>query len=109
MVGDDSNNDRTESFVALTDSTKVSHYRIISKLGASDYGLRGSISVGVGIQPPGTQRRWCCRGRGGRRTTLLSWGEETTLLEQLSIGGIISVRNTSPTASGQTWMSMCRI
>jgi len=38
MVADDSNDDRTKSFVALTAGTKVLHYKIISKLGAGGMG-----------------------------------------------------------------------
>jgi len=38
MVADDSNSDRTKSFVALTNNTKVGHYRIIKKIGAGGMG-----------------------------------------------------------------------
>jgi|GEM_PF-133211 len=38
MVADDSNDDRTKSFVALTAGAEVSHYKIISKIGAGGMG-----------------------------------------------------------------------
>jgi len=38
MVADDSKDDRTKSFVALTKGTMVSHYRIIEKIGAGGMG-----------------------------------------------------------------------
>ena len=38
MVADDSNDDRTKSFVALTKDTKVGHYRIVEKIGAGGIG-----------------------------------------------------------------------
>jgi serine/threonine protein kinase len=38
MLADNSNDDRTKSFVALTVGTKVSHYKIISKIGAGGMG-----------------------------------------------------------------------
>jgi len=38
MVVDDSNDDRTQSFVALTAGTEVSHYKIIEKIGAGGMG-----------------------------------------------------------------------
>lgn len=38
MVADDSNDDRTKSFVALTAGTEVSHYKIIEKIGSDGMG-----------------------------------------------------------------------
>jgi len=38
MATDDSHDDRTQSFVALTAGTMVSHYKIISKIGAGGMG-----------------------------------------------------------------------
>jgi TolB-like protein/predicted Ser/Thr protein kinase len=38
MSADDSSDDRTQSFVALTAGTRVSHYRIIEKIGAGGMG-----------------------------------------------------------------------
>ncbi|MBU8934291.1 MAG: hypothetical protein KOO62_09820 [candidate division Zixibacteria bacterium] len=38
MAVDESHNDRTQSFVALTKGTEVSHYRIVEKIGAGGMG-----------------------------------------------------------------------
>jgi eukaryotic-like serine/threonine-protein kinase len=38
MAADDSHDDRTQSFIALTKGTEVSHYKIISKIGAGGMG-----------------------------------------------------------------------
>ena len=38
MHSDDSRDDRTESFVALAKGTTVSHYKIVSKIGAGGMG-----------------------------------------------------------------------
>jgi serine/threonine protein kinase len=38
MLADDSDDDRTKPFVALTVGTIISHYRIISKIGAGGIG-----------------------------------------------------------------------
>jgi serine/threonine-protein kinase len=38
MAADESHDDRTRSFVALTANTTVSHYRIIQKIGADGMG-----------------------------------------------------------------------
>jgi serine/threonine protein kinase len=38
MAADESNDDRTQSFVALTASTAVSHYKIIEKIGVGGMG-----------------------------------------------------------------------
>ena len=38
MAADESHDDRTQSFVALTKGTEVSHYKIIEKIGAGGMG-----------------------------------------------------------------------
>ncbi len=38
MPADESHDDRTQSFVALTKGTMVSHYRIVEKIGAGGMG-----------------------------------------------------------------------
>ncbi len=38
MPADDSNDDRTQSFVVLAKGTVVSHYRIVEKIGAGGMG-----------------------------------------------------------------------
>jgi len=38
MSGNFDDNDRTESFVALTKGTKVGHYTIVNKIGAGGMG-----------------------------------------------------------------------
>ena len=45
-MADDSNDNRTKSFVALKAGTKILHYKIISKLGAgSKYSLSKALSL----------------------------------------------------------------
>ena len=38
MAADESHDDRTQSFIALTKGTMVSHYRIVEKIGAGGMG-----------------------------------------------------------------------